>query len=168
MHLSFEPPCLTFAPAEGIFLLANVLFLCHLRHCLHFVCVCVCVCVCVIRVFVVPCNSQLLNQLHWHWLITDFNELLGSDVTEIYHLKSICKRSVFWQEPDIAVSWEALPETDKYRGRCSKRSIVLSNGPPMEELEKGLKELKGFAAHRKNNNMSQSDSPPSPAPHPWP
>jgi hypothetical protein len=25
-------------------------------------------------------------------------------------------RSVCWQEPDIAVSWEALPEPDKYRG----------------------------------------------------
>jgi hypothetical protein len=25
----------------------------------------------------------------------------------------------------------------------------------MEELEKGLKELKGFATHRKNNNINQ-------------
>jgi hypothetical protein len=27
----------------------------------------------------------------------------------------------------------------------------------MEELKKGLKELKGFATHRKNNNINQPD-----------
>jgi hypothetical protein len=31
---------------------------------------------------------------------------------------------------------------DKYRGGCSQPSM----GSPMEELEKGQKELKGFAA----------------------
>jgi hypothetical protein len=30
----------------------------------------------------------------------------------------------------------------------------------MEELEKGLKELKGFATHKNNNNINQPDSPP--------
>jgi hypothetical protein len=25
----------------------------------------------------------------------------------------------WWQEPDVAVSWEALPVPDKYRGGCS-------------------------------------------------
>jgi len=29
--------------------------------------------------------------------------------------------------------------------------------PPLEELEKGLKELKGFATHRKKNNVNQPD-----------
>ena len=29
----------------------------------------------------------------------------------------------------------------------------------MKELEKGLKELKGFAIHRKNNNINQTDTP---------
>jgi hypothetical protein len=33
-------------------------------------------------------------------------------------------------------------------------------GSPMEELEKGLKELKGIETHRKNNNINQAD-------HPW-
>jgi hypothetical protein len=33
----------------------------------------------------------------------------------------------------------------------------------MEKLEKELKELKGFATHRKNNNINHPDSPP-PAP----
>jgi hypothetical protein len=32
----------------------------------------------------------------------------------------------------------------------------------MEELEKGLKELKGFANHRKNNSINE----PDPHPHP--
>jgi hypothetical protein len=48
-------------------------------------------------------------------------------------------------EPDIAVPWEALPEPDKYRGEYLQPAIELSMGSPMEELEKGLKELKGFA-----------------------
>jgi hypothetical protein len=29
----------------------------------------------------------------------------------------------------------------------------------MEDLEKGLKELKGFATHRKSNNINQPDTP---------
>jgi hypothetical protein len=48
-------------------------------------------------------------------------------------------------EHDIAVFREALPELDKYRGRCSQPTIGLSMGSSMEELEKGLKKLKGFA-----------------------
>jgi hypothetical protein len=32
----------------------------------------------------------------------------------------------------------------------------------MEELEKGLKELKGFATHRKNSNINQPDPPDFP------
>jgi hypothetical protein len=32
-------------------------------------------------------------------------------------------RSAHWQEPDIAVSWEALPEPDKYRGGCTQLTI---------------------------------------------
>jgi len=66
-------------------------------------------------------------------------------------------RSACWQEPDIAVSWDALPEPDKYRGRCLQPTIELRMGSPMEELEKGLKELDGFATHRKNNNLKQPD-----------
>jgi hypothetical protein len=54
-------------------------------------------------------------------------------------------RSACWQEPDIAVSWEALPESDKYRSRSLQPTIGLIKGSPMEELEKGLKGLKVFA-----------------------
>jgi hypothetical protein len=37
--------------------------------------------------------------------------------------------------------------------------IGLSMGFPIEELEKGLKGLKEFATHRKNNNINQPDPP---------
>ena len=33
----------------------------------------------------------------------------------------------------------------------------MSTGSPRKELEKGLKELKGLAIHRKNNNINQQD-----------
>ena len=33
---------------------------------------------------------------------------------------------------------------------------------PVEELEKGLKKLKGFVYHRKNNNINQPDNPQLP------
>jgi hypothetical protein len=47
--------------------------------------------------------------------------------------------------PDIAVSSEAMPVPGKYRSGCSQSSIGWNTEPPMEELEKGLKELKGSA-----------------------
>jgi hypothetical protein len=50
-----------------------------------------------------------------------------------------------FQKDHMAVSWEALPEPDKDWGRCSQPTIALSVGSQMEELEKGLKEMKGFA-----------------------
>ena len=54
--------------------------------------------------------------------------------------------SACWQKPVIAVSWEALPVPDKYRGGCSQPNIALSVGSSIKDLEKGLKELKGFAS----------------------
>jgi hypothetical protein len=33
-------------------------------------------------------------------------------------------------------------------------------GSPIEELEKGLKELRGLRTHRKNKNINQPDLPP--------
>jgi hypothetical protein len=38
-----------------------------------------------------------------------------------------------------------LPDPEKYRGGWSQPRIELSTGTIMEELEKGLKEVKGFA-----------------------
>ena len=54
-------------------------------------------------------------------------------------------RNACWKEPDIAVSWKALPEPYKYRIGCSQPTVALSVGSSMEELEKWLKEQKGFA-----------------------
>ena len=49
-------------------------------------------------------------------------------------------------DPDIAVSCEATPEPGKYRSGCSQSAIEWNTGPPIEELEKVPKELKGSAA----------------------
>ena len=42
----------------------------------------------------------------------------------------------------MAVSLEALPEPDKYRGRCSQPTTGLNMWSQMEELEKRLKKLR--------------------------
>jgi len=46
---------------------------------------------------------------------------------------------------DMGVPRKALPEPYWYRWGCLLITIRLSTGTPMEELEKRLKELKGFA-----------------------
>jgi hypothetical protein len=56
------------------------------------------------------------------------------------------RTSAYWQNPGIAVSREAPPVPDKYRGGSSQPIIGLSTGSPMRELEKGPKEMKGLAA----------------------
>jgi hypothetical protein len=50
-----------------------------------------------------------------------------------------------WKDPDIAVSSEAMPVPGKHRSGCSQSAICWNTGPPMEELEKELEELKGSA-----------------------
>jgi hypothetical protein len=54
-------------------------------------------------------------------------------------------RRACWQEPQIAVLWEVVPEPDQYRCGCSQPAIRQSTGTLIEELGKGLKELKGLA-----------------------
>jgi hypothetical protein len=49
-----------------------------------------------------------------------------------------------WPNFDTSDTSEAEP--DKHRGRCSQPSIGLSTRSPVEEPEKELEELKGFAA----------------------
>ena len=56
-------------------------------------------------------------------------------------------------EQDIAVTCEALLVHGKYRGGHSQPAIELNTGSPMEEIEKGPKELKGFPVPIKNNTM---------------
>jgi hypothetical protein len=41
-----------------------------------------------------------------------------------------------WQEPDRAVSWEALPVPNKHRSGCSQPTNGLNTWSPMEEVEK--------------------------------
>ena len=50
-----------------------------------------------------------------------------------------------WQDPDIAISYEAMPVLGKYRSGCSQSSIRWNTGPLMRELEKVPKEPKGSA-----------------------
>ena len=57
---------------------------------------------------------------------------------------SLMRRSACWQEPDVDISLQALPEPYCYICGCLKLTIRLSSGTPVEELE-GLKELKEFA-----------------------
>jgi hypothetical protein len=49
------------------------------------------------------------------------------------------------KDPDIAVSWEAIPGPSKHRSGCSQSAIGWITGPPMEELEIIPKKLKGSA-----------------------
>ena len=51
----------------------------------------------------------------------------------------------FWQNPDIAVSCEAMPVPGKHRSRYSQSAIGWNTGPPIKEQEKVPKELKGSA-----------------------
>jgi hypothetical protein len=47
------------------------------------------------------------------------------------------------QDPDIALSYEAMPVPGKYRSGCSQSSIGWNTGPTLEELGKVPKGLKG-------------------------
>jgi hypothetical protein len=58
------------------------------------------------------------------------------------------------KDPDIAVSCEAMLGISKHRSGYSQTAIGWKTGPPMEELEKVPKELKGSATHRWNYNMN--------------
>jgi hypothetical protein len=51
----------------------------------------------------------------------------------------------FRRDPDITVSYEAMPVPSKYRIGCSQSSIGWNAGLPMKKLEIVPKELKGSA-----------------------
>jgi hypothetical protein len=57
----------------------------------------------------------------------------------------------------ILLSPERLCQSLINRGRCSQPTIGLSVGSLMEELEKTLKELRGFATPLGNISVNQSD-----------
>jgi hypothetical protein len=52
---------------------------------------------------------------------------------------------ILLKDPDIAVSCETMLGPGKHRSGCSQSAIGWITGPPMEELEKVPKELKGPA-----------------------
>jgi hypothetical protein len=52
---------------------------------------------------------------------------------------------ILLKDPDIAVSCETMSGPSKHRSGCSQSAIGWIRGPPMEELEKVPKELKGTA-----------------------
>jgi hypothetical protein len=54
------------------------------------------------------------------------------------------------QNPDIAISFEAMPVPAKYRSGCSQTSIRWITGTPMKELEKVPKQQ----PYRRNNNIN--------------
>jgi hypothetical protein len=57
-------------------------------------------------------------------------------------------KNACWQEPDTAVSWEALPDPEQYRWGYSQPTIGMSTGIPVEELEEGLKSWRGLIWHQ--------------------
>ena len=54
----------------------------------------------------------------------------------------------------IVGDFNILLGPSKHRCGCSQSAIGWITGPPLEELEKGPKELKGSATYRRNNNMN--------------
>ena len=61
-------------------------------------------------------------------------------LTPLHTLARFC-----WKDPDIAVSCETMPGPSKHISGCSQSAIGWITGPPMVELEKIPKELKGTA-----------------------
>ena len=53
-----------------------------------------------------------------------------------------------------------LPVPDNYRSACPQTAIGMSTGSPIEELEKGPKELKWFVAPKEKKNQKEPTSTP--------
>jgi hypothetical protein len=66
--------------------------------------------------------------------------------------------SACWWKPDMAVSWEALTETDKYRSGCLQPTTGLWAWDPWWcSWRRGLKELRQFAAPWGSNSGNWPD-----------
>jgi hypothetical protein len=86
------------------------------------------------------CLGYIKNPINCDYIVTDFDSkmlLLISGMQEIQTFKRL-----FSQDPDIALSCEG---PSKHRSGCSQSAIGWITRPPMEELEKVPKELKGSA-----------------------
>jgi hypothetical protein len=63
-------------------------------------------------------------------------------------------------EKHLSVQWKVLRSRSAYTKSIQKRKIIgLSTGSPMKELEKELKELKGFAVQEKEQQYETNSSP---------
>ena len=69
-----------------------------------------------------------------------------SSQSQLANADSIAYTSkILLKDPDTAVSCETIPWPGKHRSGCSQSAIGWITGPPMEELGKAPKELKGSA-----------------------
>ena len=89
----------------------------------------------------------------------------------IYIIWSYQTKTLLWipkkhvlkkKKPYMTVSREALIEPYEYRCRCQQTTIGLSAGSLIEELEKGLKELEGFATSQEEQQYQLTRSPRTP------
>jgi hypothetical protein len=71
--------------------------------------------------------------------------------------------SAYWEKPLIAVSGDASPVPDKYRGGSSQPTIALSTGSPMKELEKLPKYPKGLASQYEEQQYELTSTPRAPS-----
>jgi hypothetical protein len=67
-------------------------------------------------------------------------------------------RGACWKEPDIAVSWEALPEPYKYRGGCSQPTIALSAGVPNGGVRERTEGAEGACNHIGRTTISTNQT----------
>ena len=63
--------------------------------------------------------------------------------------------------PDIGVSCETMPGPSKHIIGCSQSAIGWNTGPPMEEVEKVPKEIKGLATLLKEQQYEPTSTPQS-------
>ena len=67
--------------------------------------------------------------------------------------RNSCRRKPIWLSP------ESLSELYKYRGRCYQPTFGLRTLSQIEELEKGLKELEGFATSWEEHQCQPIEPP---------
>jgi hypothetical protein len=67
-----------------------------------------------------------------------------------------------WQEPEIAVSWEALLELTNTESDAHSHPLDWEQGPQWTSWGKDWRRWRGLQPHRKNNNIKQPDPPELP------
>ena len=75
----------------------------------------------------------------WIFLHPGIHPIIGHQMQSLLHMGGRFP----WNDPDIAISSEAMRVPGGYNRGCSQSPIGWNTGPPMEELEKVPKVLKG-------------------------